>query len=77
MNRNYLSMPRTKVQVDAGSPQGTLEGWRHTVGQGGVNSQPLAERVIAGMRKLKPRLVRIFLQEYFIIYPDHGVFDWS
>ena len=29
------------------------------------------------MDKLRPRLVRIFIQEFFAIYPDHGRFDWS
>lgn len=77
MVKNYLALPRVKVHVDAGSSQGTLEMWRHSIGQGGVNSQPLSSRVIAGFNKFKPRLVRIFLQEYFDIYPAHGVFDWS
>jgi len=76
MTKNYLALPRVDIKIDAGSPQGSFEWWRHSVGQGGVNSQPLTPRVIEGMRKLKPRLVRIFLQEYFNVYPAHGVFDW-
>jgi hypothetical protein len=27
--------------------------------------------------KLRPRLIRIFIQEHFAIYPEHGRFDWS
>ena len=30
-----------------------------------------------GIRGLKPRWIRIFIQEFFRIYPDHGRFDWS
>ena len=33
--------------------------------------------MVEGVKKLKPRLIRIFLQEYFNIYPAHGQFDWS
>ena len=33
--------------------------------------------MVTGLAKLKPRLIRIFLQEHFNIYPDHGRFDWS
>jgi xylan 1,4-beta-xylosidase len=77
MGKNYIQMPRTEVQINAQSVIGHFEGWRHTVGHGGVNSQPLPEKIIAGTRKLRPRLIRIFLQEYFDIYPDHDVFNWS
>ncbi len=47
------------------------------MGQGGINPQPLPDRVAKGMAKLRPRLVRIFVQEFFDIYRDHGRFDWS
>ena len=77
MRINFADLPRANIQVDAGSYQGSFEGWRHSIGQGAVNSLPLPERVVAGMRKLKPRLIRIFLQEFFNIYPDHGVFNWD
>jgi hypothetical protein len=33
--------------------------------------------VVEGIRGLKPRLIRLFLQEFFQIYPDHGSFDWT
>lgn len=77
MVKDFMAMPRVNIDIDAGFKQGTFEWWRHSLGHGAVNSTPLPERVVAGVRKLKPRLIRIFLQEYFEIYPDHGVFDWS
>jgi xylan 1,4-beta-xylosidase len=57
--------------------QGPLEAWRHALGHGGINAVPLPETVVEGVTKLKPRLIRIFLQEFFFIYPEHGRFDWS
>jgi xylan 1,4-beta-xylosidase len=63
--------------VDASAVLGPLEMWRHSVGQGGVNPAPLPDRVIHGARKLQPRLIRVFIQEFFRIYPEPGEFDWS
>ena len=56
---------------------GPLELWRHTIGHGGINPLPLPDRVVRGTAALEPRLVRIFIQEFFQVYPDRGRFDWS
>ena len=77
MTIDYTKLPRTIVTVSSATLTGPFEAWRNTIGQGGVNSLPLPEKVIQGTRKLKPRLMRIFLQQYFDIYPDHGVFNWE
>lgn len=77
MYSHFLSIPRRKVSVHARKEKGPFEWWRHTIGDGGINHRPLPDRVIEGARKLNPRLVRIFIQEFFFIYPDHGTFDWS
>jgi len=77
MSRDFTALPRVNLEIDASTNKGPFEWWRHTLGQGAVNSRPLPERVVEGTRKLKPCLIRIFLQEFFDIYPDHGVFNWS
>jgi hypothetical protein len=77
MNLTFASLPRTRVAIDAAAAQGPLEWWRPALGQGGINTHPLPERVITGVRKLQPRLIRIFLQECFAFYPERGRFDWS
>lgn len=66
----------TTITIDAQATLGPLETWRHSVGHGGINGLPLPERVIEGTKKLNPRWIRIFIQEFFAIYPDHGCFDW-
>lgn len=65
------------VDIDAGAVEGPLDAWRQAVGQGGINSHPLPDCVVAGTRKLNPRLIRIFIQEFFSVYPERGRFDWS
>lgn len=77
MAKNFMAMPRAFVDVNFSGEQGSFEWWRHGIGQGGVNGAPLPDHVEQGIAKLKPRLIRVFLQEYFNVYPDHGVFDWS
>ena len=77
MTSQYLSLPVGGVQVDATTSLGTCEWWRHTLGQGGINPLPLPPHVVIGVSKLQPRLICIFLQEHFDIYPESGRFNWS
>lgn len=58
-------LPVASLDVDVRADEGPLELWRHGVGHGGVNSDPLPGRVVAGAAKLRPRLVRIFIPEFF------------
>jgi len=67
----------TEVHVDAAPSGEPLELWRHALGLGGVNSLPLPERVVEGVHSLGPRLIRIFIQEFFQVYGGSGRFDWS
>ena len=77
MRKDYLSLPIYGVQVDVNKTQGDCEWWRHALGDGGINALPLPENVIKGVKKLQPKLIRIFIQEHFNVYPEHGRFDWS
>jgi hypothetical protein len=77
MGLKVLSLPVTFLNVDASPTGKPLELWRHALGHGGVNSLPLPDRVVNGVRRLGPRLVRVFIQEFFRIYHGSGRFDWS
>lgn len=77
METRYSLLPRIPVTVNCGKEKGGFEGWRHTIGHGGINKYPLPPKVSRGLAGLKPRLVRTFIQEYFHIYPEHGRFDWT
>jgi hypothetical protein len=71
-----MAMLQTEVFVETQERLGALEWWRHALSHGGINTLPLPERVVEGLAKLKPRLIRIFLQEHFNVYPERGRFDW-
>lgn len=80
MNHGYqtiLSSRRRNVTVHSQQGIGPLEWWRQSVGHGGINSRPMPSRVVRGVEKLRPRLVRIFIQEFFGIYPEHERFDFG
>jgi hypothetical protein len=70
-------MEQVDVFVETQERLGALEWWRHALSHGGINRLPLPERVVEGLAKLKPRLIRIFVQEHFNVYPERGRFDWS
>jgi len=74
---DYSKCPMANAVIDAGTPIGPFEWWRHSVGQGGINLRPISPAACAAMAKIKPRLIRIFVQQHFDIYPRHDVFDWS
>ncbi len=61
MNRDFNQMARAEISIDAQEAIGPFEAWRHTFGQGGISRQPLGEKVIRGAKKLRPKLIRIFL----------------
>ena len=77
MGIQFSSLSRRNVFVHAEEGQGAFEWWRHSIGDGGINPHPLPERVVRGAQKLQPLLIRVFIQEFFYVYPEHGVFDWS
>ncbi len=74
---DFSLLDRETVHVDVGVTHGPVELWRQTLSVGGINTSPLPARVVAGATALRPRLIRIFIQQFFDIYPQHGQYDWS
>lgn len=71
MKDNFTDVQRNKVYVDFSENCGTICFKNHSFGVGGVNSMPMPENIISGVQKLQPRLIRIFIQEFFFItMPD-------
>ena len=77
MKTKFSEMARTEISVDFNSNQGPLCYRSHSFGIGGINSLPIPAKVVSGIGRLKPKMIRIFLQEFFFIYPSHNVFDWA
>ena len=77
MTDKFTDMLRRKLTVSWDKDEGPLDLRNHSAGIGGIHSMAPPQPVINAMAALKPRMIRIFLQEFFFIYPDHGVYDWT
>ena len=77
MTDRFTDMLRRKLTVDFNSDKGYLDLRNHSFGIGGVHSMPVPDNIVKATAALKPRMIRIFLQEFFFICPESGVFDWS
>ena len=77
MEKYYSTLPRVGAKLDLAEHKGDFSTFRHSIGHGGINKYPLPPAVVQGLKRLKPRLIRTFIQEYFNIYPAHGTYDWT
>ncbi len=74
---DYNALPLLRARIDAAHSTGSFPISRHSIGHGGVNSRPLPPQVITGAQALSPGLLRTFIQEYFLICPEPGQYDFS
>ena len=78
MNKHKLnSLLRRNLTVNWAKSEGELDLRYHSLGIGGIHSMPAPATVVEKTALLKPRSVRIFLQEFFYVYPATGVYDWA
>jgi xylan 1,4-beta-xylosidase len=66
-----------RITVEVNKDLGPMEIDRFSLGQGGLADVPIWEDRIPEIRSLHPRLIRLFLQEYFDLYPRKGVYHWE
>jgi len=78
MNKHQLnSLLRRNLTINWAKDEGKLDLRYHSLGIGGIHSMPAPAPVVEKTALLKPRSIRIFLQEFFYIYPAPGVYDWA
>ena len=65
------------VAIDTEKLTGSLEMGRMALGQGGLSPDPMWEERVAEIRALRPRLVRLFIQEYFDLLPARGTYHFA
>src|SRR5713101_5758059 len=67
--------PQLRVRLD--DRLGPLEIDRFALGQGGLSEEPMWADRAAEIRVLRPRLIRLFLQEYFDLLPAPDRYHWK
>jgi len=65
------------VRLDFSRNLGPLEIDRFALGQGGLSEEPMWEDRAAEIRALRPRLIRLFVQEYFDLMPAPGRYNFD
>src|SRR5437016_3794902 len=65
------------VKVAFGERLGPMEIDRMALGQGGLSDEPMWDGRVAEIRALRPRLIRLFIQEYFRLLPERGLFHFE
>ena len=65
------------VQVAFDQRLGPLNIDRMALGQGGLSEEPMWDNRIIEIRALKPRIIRLFIQEYFDLLPAPGRYQFE
>ena len=73
----YTALKNIKAHVDFGETIRTMDFTQHSFGIGGVNPMPMPQKVVEGVGKLKPNMIRIFIQEFFFIEKENRTLDFS
>ncbi|MEN6533005.1 MAG: hypothetical protein ABFD89_05040 [Bryobacteraceae bacterium] len=65
------------VRVNVADRLGPMNINRYGVGQGGFSPEPMWADRMAEIRALKPKVIRLFVQEYFNLLPARGQYHWD
>ena len=63
--------------VDSAHPAGAIDLTRYALGQGGLAHEPMFGPEVGQIAALHPQTIRLFVQEYFNLYPAHGKYHWE
>jgi len=69
--------PTIPLKLSCNERLGPLEINRISLGQGGLSSESMLESRIAEIRALHPGLIRLFVQEYYQLLPEHGRYHFD
>jgi xylan 1,4-beta-xylosidase len=73
-----MAQPRpVSMRLSLNEKMGLLEMDRFALGQGGLSEDPMWSDRAAEIRALRPRLIRLFIQEYFDLLPDRGRYHFK
>jgi len=73
-----MQMKNIKANIDFSEEIGNVDfKSRHLLGIGGINPAPVPKKAIEGTARLKVKLIRIFIQEFFFVEKDGGELDFS
>ncbi len=63
--------------VDTSHNLGEIDLTRYSLGQGGLSEKPMIDGHIDQIAQLHPTTIRLFVQEYFNLYPERDRYHWE
>src|SRR2546427_11299596 len=63
--------------VDSARAGEQIDLTRYALGQGGLSDKPMFDSHLDHLAQLHPQTIRIFIQEFFELYPERGRFHWN
>ncbi len=63
--------------IDTKKTGNDLDIGRFSAGQGGLASEPMIDMHTQELKNLNLKIIRLFIQEYFNLYPKKGVYNWK
>jgi xylan 1,4-beta-xylosidase len=72
-----LQAQNAQVEVFFGERTGPMEMDHMALGQGGLSDEPMWGDRVAEVRALRPKKIRLFIQEYFDLLPEPGRYHFE
>jgi hypothetical protein len=72
-----LAQVEANLSIDAGAVREPMEIGRYALGQGGLSDRPIFDSQADAIRSLHVKIIRLFVQEYFDLYPRPGAYHWD
>ena len=66
-----------ELVVDAAAPGRPIDLSRYSLGQGGLSDEPMFDAHVEEIARLRPTLIRLFVQEYFSLLPELERHSWD
>ena len=67
----------TELIVDTSRAGDEIDLTRYSLGQGGISDKPMIDPHVDQLAQLHPQTIRLFVQEYFNLLPEHGRYHWD
>lgn len=73
----FAQQAPVRLGVDLKATSGPMRIDRFGLGQAGLTSEPMWDDRIPEIRMLRPRVIRLFIGEYFDVLPEPGHYHWA
>jgi xylan 1,4-beta-xylosidase len=65
------------LRIDTSRPSEPIDLTKYALGQGGLSEKPMFDSHIEALAQLHPQTIRLFVQEFFDLYPQPGRYHWQ